>query len=147
FCLIVLIVDVHSLLRRARRNAKVIPIRRSKGFTLIELLIVCAIILILASISLPNVPAMIRAWNNQQAYQRVKTVSNAQAALAVCYANHQTCPGVAPLIPQSGSITTTTYTLIYNESVWDSGSWWSYTAIPLDHLGRSFFVDSTGIVR
>jgi type II secretory pathway pseudopilin PulG len=154
FCLAVLIIDVRSMMKKAgksltfrSRGRKVIPFRRVKGFSLLELMVVCAIIIIVISIAMPNAPAMIRAWNNQQAYQRVRTVSNAQAALAICAAQHQSCPGVSPLLPQQETMQTTTYTYIYAQNVWEEGSWWSYVAIPLDGKGRSFFVDATGIVR
>ena len=147
FCFVVLVVNVRCMMNRAKHNSKVIYINRQRGFSLLELLIVCAIILIIVSISMPNAAAMIRAWNNKQAYQRISTVSNAVAALAICNAAHQSCPGVAPLIPYQGTMQTTTYTYIYNANYWDQGSWWSYVAIPIDPTGRSFYVDATGIVR
>ncbi|MGH9793630.1 MAG: type IV pilin protein [Candidatus Acidiferrales bacterium] len=65
------------------------------GFSLIELLIVVAIILIVASIAIPNfVRARIQA-NEAAAVQNLRTISTAQVAYLTAYAN-----GFAPGLPE-----------------------------------------------
>lgn len=69
--------------------------KQAAGFSLIELLIVVAIILIIASIAIPNFMRARILANEGAAVQNLRTISTAQVAYITAYAN-----GFAPGLPE-----------------------------------------------
>jgi prepilin-type N-terminal cleavage/methylation domain-containing protein len=61
--------------------------RKEKGFSLIELLIVVAIILIIASIAIPNLLAAKRQTNETAAVATIRTINTAQISYNSTYQN------------------------------------------------------------
>ena len=59
--------------------------QRQKGFSLIELLIVVAIILIIASIAIPNLLAARRQTNETAAVEAIRTINTAQISYNSAY--------------------------------------------------------------
>ncbi|MGH9815034.1 MAG: type IV pilin protein [Candidatus Acidiferrales bacterium] len=68
--------------------------QQTAGFSLIELLIVVAVILIVASIAIPNFMRARMQANEAAAVQNLRTISTAQVAYITAYAN-----GFAPGLP------------------------------------------------
>ena len=121
---------------------------RQRGFTLLELVIVMAVILILATMSLPSFVQITASRNTALAKARVIQFANAQAALALCAITINCVPpvGVTALIPIPGNaVQQSGYSFTYTLA----GGGWTYVAVPIaPALGNnSFYVDQTGIVR
>lgn len=140
--------SVSSPYRRTRGDTRKSPqcvtptMKNSKGFSLLELMVVCAIIVILCCLALPN-PAAVSAYFNMTAAMRsMRTERDVQAALMICAANHDTstgCLAIANVQPVQGIVSGYTYT--YNASPF------TYTAVPQDGISRAFYTDATGLLH
>jgi type II secretory pathway pseudopilin PulG len=127
--------------------SKKIRKQNQAGFALLlELMVVCLVTTTLMCMAVPGFMRVRSSEQEVQARQQMRTVSNANAAIAIC---QQTTgcvvnPGVSSLVPAAPSITQGGYTFVYT-----TGSCWNYIATPVsDELGqRSYYVDCTGVLR
>jgi type II secretory pathway pseudopilin PulG len=123
--------------------------QNEKGFALIlEMLCVCAVMLILAAISVPNIVAVTRVKEGTTAKDRVQTFSRIQTTLALCAATPGCSAPVAltaQLPPPGTTIPQGAY--LYTFTANPDGTW-SYTAAPGQGFAGpvAFVVDQTGIV-
>jgi type IV pilus assembly protein PilA len=78
--------------------------RTQEGFSLIELLIVVAIILIIASIAIPNLMSSKIAANEASAVGSVRTIITAEATYASSYPETGYAVTLAQLGPTSGGV-------------------------------------------
>jgi type IV pilus assembly protein PilA len=84
-------------------------LRRSKGFSLIELLIVVAIILIIASIAIPNLLRARISANEASAVQSIRTIQQAELSYTTSYPNQgyaaqlTNLGGATPCVPSPAS--------------------------------------------
>ncbi|HEV7676665.1 MAG TPA: prepilin-type N-terminal cleavage/methylation domain-containing protein [Candidatus Angelobacter sp.] len=72
---------------------------KNKGFSLIELLIVVAIILIIASIAIPNLLRSRMAANQSAAVATLRNINNAEATYIIAYASQGYADTYAKLGP------------------------------------------------
>jgi type IV pilus assembly protein PilA len=136
-----------------------------RGFSLIELLIVVAIILILASISIPNILRSKMAANEASAAESLQTLNSACFIYWTTYNSYPAAlSNLGPKNPASStgadlvdsviaSGTKSGYSFTYGATQRDSqGAVLSYTitAVPIrpGTTGqRSFFTDTSGVIR
>jgi type II secretory pathway pseudopilin PulG len=114
---------------------------------IIEMLIVCAVMLILAAVAIPNLVTIRASQNQTAARYQIQQVARAQAALALCNAAVPPlpCAGVAALVPTPGTINQQGYRFTFT-----AGPSWTYLAVPqqANVSGiQSYFADNTGVVR
>lgn len=135
---------VHAQRERERVRWVQYLAANAKGFTLLELVIVCAIVMILVSMSVPSAVAVRRFTQARDAKTQVTTVAQAVAASNLCAARNQSCPGVAPLIPLAGTAQIGAYTFTFTGNT----NWFSYAAYNAnDMTAMAFYTDSTGLLR
>jgi type IV pilus assembly protein PilA len=135
-----------------------VPVRnRQRGFTLIELMIVIAIILILASITIPNALRSKIVTNEASAQEALEVLNNA------CFIYWTMYGGYPESLPNLGSVELigsdlvsglkTGYRLTYTRGATDSsGRILSYSIEAVPSIsgitGRSeFLTDQTGVIR
>jgi type IV pilus assembly protein PilA len=136
-----------------------------KGFSLIELLIVVAIILIIASVSIPNLLRSKMVANEAAVVGSLQALTTACAAYQMTYGGYPPDlqslgpgsppgPAAADLIdPLLASGTKSGYTFTYTAGPKDAeGNVMSYTTradpISVGTTGqRQFFTDETGVIR
>jgi type II secretory pathway pseudopilin PulG len=123
--------------------------RNQRGFALlIELLIVCIVSTTLMAMAVPAFLAFKRSQNQQLAEQQIRTVAQAQAAIAICQGTAGCSPsvGLTSLVPVDGILNMFGYTL----QMQHVGATWIYTAQPIvaNSTGYyAFYVDTSGQVR
>ena len=114
---------------------------------IVELLIVCAVMLILAAVALPNLLQMRISENQAAARKQVVRVLDAISSVNICNITPTCNPAsVAPLIPNTGTITQSGYAYTFQQN----GANWSYLAVPVaaglsGH--QSYFVNQDGVLR
>jgi prepilin-type N-terminal cleavage/methylation domain-containing protein len=135
-----------------------------RGFTLLEMLVVIAIIMLLASITIPNARRSRLVANEAAALEALTTLSNVcfiywtehdgyPAALADLGPGDATTPAASLIDPALASGTKSGYSFIYSPGPTDlfgKITTYSITATPIDRGAtgdRSFFTDQTGAIR
>ncbi len=136
--------------------------KKVKGFSLIELLVVVAIILIIASIAVPNLMRSKMATHESSAVSSLRTLNTASVAYSTNYGAYPAA--LASLGPMTGTNPTSTtadlidsvlasgikagYTITYTPGS-GNGSY-SITAAPTTPGAtgtRYFFTDQSGVIR
>ena len=124
--------------------------KRERGFgLLLELLIAMAITTILLAGSTSLVYRVRAAQNQTEAQTRLRQVSQAEAAIAICAQTAGCTPsvGLAAIIPPDGSaIQQSGYLFTFN---WNGG-YWTFAAAPIvqGFSGtETFYIDYTGVCR
>jgi len=137
---------------------------RQGGFSLIELLIVVAIILIIASISIPNLLHSRMAANEASAVGSLRTINTACIAYSTTYGGF---PSNLSNLGSSGAISSTSADLIDNVLAGGSKTGYSFSYTPGPVVGgiiavytltgspiapnqtgqRFFFTDESAVIR
>ena len=109
---------------------------------LIELLLSAIIFMILAAMSTPFVLGLIQVQNQVSARQRVVSVAQAQAQIAICSMTNGCVPNSATtaIVPAPGSITMSGYVYTFAQN----GSNWTFTAAPTNAATAVFSYEIAG---
>ena len=125
--------------------------RDQNGFSLLELLIVVAIILIIATISIPSLLRSRQSANESAAVATMKTINTAQIAYSSAGGNYGTLAGLvaAGLLDESFNSTTTRPKSGYIYRVTANGADYTAEAVPASsNSGRyGYYSTPDAVVR
>jgi len=126
--------------------------RQSPGFSLIELLIVVAVIVIIASLSIPNLIQSKAAANEKVAITYMRSWTAAQELYHIrfgVYADADNQLFDAGLVDGRGSADSHGYTFSIDNGSNSLYTWWgtSNPDVPGQTGSRWFYIDHTGVIR
>jgi len=126
--------------------------RQSPGFSLIELLIVVAVIVIIASFSIPNLIQSKAAANEKVAITYMRSWTAAQELSHIrfgVYADADNQLFDAGLVDGRGSADSHGYTFSIDNGSNSLYTWWgtSNPDVPGQTGSRWFYIDHTGVIR
>ena len=113
------------------------------GFALLlDLMISALVLMTLFAMSTPFVLGLIQVQNQVSARQRVVSVAQAQAQIAICSMTNGCVPNSATtaIVPAPGSITMSGYVYTFAQN----GSSWTFTAAPTNAATAVFSYEIAG---
>lgn len=116
---------------------------KERGYLLLELMVALMIIEIIAVMAAPNLQQLQYALQSQSAKAQVARIRDAQAALAICTAQNESCGTLPQIVPTPGTLQTGGYLFTFTQGA----NVWTYAAAPVALQPFSYFTDQTGILR